>query len=111
MEYKELRILIGSATDGRMVIQSALQIGDSFWLVPKWLTTPDGRFRTPAVAIRLDELQPQLTPKSPHADALLTKPLSIGVAEGDAQSIANSGLEAVEGPSDRFPVIENELLH
>lgn len=110
MEPKLVRVLVGSSTEGRLYTQDAIETADAILLAPKWLRSPDGRWRTPAIAIPLAKSHLQPAPPDFGVEWLLTLQLPTAALEGDREAIEAAGLEALEPPSDRLPAIPIPML-
>lgn len=104
MEAKLVRVLVASSTEGKIFTQDAIQIGDELWLAQNWLQSPDGRWRTPAVAIRVDSLGVQSAPNDFPAELMLTTPAPTAVLECDPEAARAAGLAVEEHPSGRLVI-------
>lgn len=110
MNVKMVRVLIGSSTEGAIYSQDAVETEDGLLLVPRWLRSPDGRSRTPAIAIPLPKSDLQPAPPDSGAEWLLTLPIPTAALEGDREAIEAVGLEALEPPSERLPILAIPML-
>jgi hypothetical protein len=75
-----------------------------FWLVPFWKNTPDGRWRSPARIIPLDQLAHQDVRGSPFGDFVLTEGIPKALFDGDAsmRGVAAT-MGCIENPEIRLP--------
>lgn len=98
----EAKLLIAHvACENEILTADVLQIGGELWLIPQWLETQDGQWRTPERAIRVDSLPHQMEGVR-GADMTLNSTIPKSVIDGLTSHSGGVEYETVRGPSDRF---------
>lgn len=98
----EPKLLIAHIASGNAIFTAdVLQLGSELWIVPEWIESPDGRWRTPARAIRMDVLAHQRS-GAHGADLTLNETLPRSVLDGHTSYAEGKQYQVIEGPSDHF---------
>lgn len=85
--------LVGDATGNELFTLDCLRDGDELWMIPSWYVAQDGRSRTPAIAIRVNEAAPQPSAFAGHQ--LLLQPISKAVLTGATDTHAGETYEVL----------------
>lgn len=88
--------LVGDATGNEMFTFDCLRDEGELWIVASWYESLDGKSRTPAIAIRVNQPDPQAMERSAHQ--LLLQPIAKAVLFGQ--------IDTHEG--ERFAVLRDE---
>jgi len=98
----EPKLLIAHvACEDAILTADVLQIGAELWLIPQWLETQDGQWRTPERAIRVDLLPHQMS-GAHGSDMTLNSTMPRSVIDGLTSHAEGVEYETVRGPSDHF---------
>ena len=90
---------------GQILIMDTISYEGKLWLVPEWLSPPDGGWQTPARIVCIDGLQVQnLSDSAMPADYLLTYPVPKSVLDGETDTEGGQKYVVVERPDIRVEV-------
>lgn len=91
-----LTALVGDATGNEMFTLDCLRDEGELWIISSWYEALDGKSKTPAIAIRVNQPDPQAMERSAHQ--LLLQPIAKAVLLGQT--------DTHEG--ERFVVLRDE---
>mgnify|MGYP006951119562 CR=1 FL=1 len=89
------------ASDDGIFLIDVLQTEADLWLVPQWFDSEDGKYQTPARAIRLDFIAHQKSGIG-GADITVNSTIPKSVLAGPDVSAGGTEYEVVTGISARF---------
>ena len=100
------RTMIGAGDEsGQILIMDTIVYEDKLWLVPEWLSSPDGGWQTPKRIVCIHGLQHDDMSDSPMpADYLLTYPVPKSVLDGETDTAEGHKYLVIEHPDIRFQV-------
>ena len=103
---KILRTMIGAGDEsGQILIMDTIVYEDKLWLVPEWLSPPDGGWQTPERIVCIHGLQYQdMSESQMPADYLLTYPVPKSVLDGETDTVEGRKYVVVERPDIRFQI-------
>jgi len=101
-----LRTMTGAGDDsGNIEIMDTILYEDKLWLVPEWLSPPDGGWQTPKRIVCIHDLQYQdMSDSEMPADYLLTYPVPKSVLDGETDIVEGRKYVVVERPDIRFQI-------
>ena len=101
-----LRTMTGASDDsgGIQTMDTILYEGKP-WLVPEWLSPPDGGWQTPKRIVCIHGLQYQdMSESKMPVDYLLTYPIPKSVLDGETDTAGGHKYMVIERPDIRFQV-------
>ena len=100
------RTMIGAGDDsGQILIMDTISYEGKLWLVPEWLSPPDGGWQAPARIVCIHDLQYEdISNSEMPADYLLNYPVPKSVLDGETDTAEGQKYEVVERPDIRIPV-------
>ena len=90
---------------GQILIMDTISYEGKLWLVPEWLSPPDGGWQTPARIVCIHGLQYQdITESEMPADYFLNYPVPKSVLDGETDAVKGHKYVVVERPDIRVEV-------